>query len=168
MQLQNQNASLLQQLHQKEQEAIKNCQQQQEHHQQIHQHQLEKEASVQQLQLQLKDVQEQFGSLQNQHLHLQKQSAIDSEASLSALHRLQEQLNASQEKQLVEAAAATAAVANNKLIQNELQAARDRIKYLESAVSGHVTRLEAQAKELSGKTHHHASLATSVAEVCIC
>ena len=159
LQLQTENASLLQQLHQKDQEAKELRQQKHEHHQHMHQLQFEQETRLAQLQLQLQEVQEQFRSLQNLHLQQQQQSAIDSEASSSALNRLQVQLNAALESQRDEAAAA---LASNKCIQNELQAARDRIKYLESAVSGHVTRLEAQATELVGTDDHYASLTSSV------
>ena len=42
------------------------------------------------------------------------------------------------------------ALANCKQAEVDLHAARDRVKYLEIAISGHVTRLEAQATELSG------------------
>jgi hypothetical protein len=164
LQLQTENASLLQQLYQKDQEAKELRQQNYEHHQHMHQHQFEQETRLAQLQLQLQEVQEQFRSLQNLHLQQQQQSAIDSEASSSALNRLQEQLNAALESQRDEAAAA---LASSKCIQNELQAARDRIKYLESAVSGHVTRLEAQAAELVGTDDHYASLTSSVDQSCM-
>ncbi len=67
---------------------------------------------------------------------------------------MQEQLSEAQENQRVEAASAAAALTSSKCIQSELQAARDRIKYLENAISGHVTRLQAQDTELSGANDH--------------
>ena len=85
VQLQTENASLLQQLHQKVQEAKELRQQKHEQHQHMHQHQFEQETRLAQLQLQLQEVQEQFRSLQNLHLQQQQQSAIDSEA-LSSTH----------------------------------------------------------------------------------
>ena len=73
------------------------------------------------------------------------------------IRELQEQLLAARGGQETEAASASAAAASaaaalagSKQLQNELQEARSRVKYLESAVSGHVTRLEAQAAELAG------------------
>ena len=150
--LQNEKNSLLQQLHTMEQEASQYQHQQRDYQQQLQQQQLEQETRLRQLQLQLLESQEQFEKLQQQHLQQQHQVAVDSETSSSAVHHLQQQLIAAQESQRLEAAAAAEALASNKCVKEELQVARDRIKYLESAISGHVTRLEAQTTELSGSS----------------
>ncbi len=121
--------------------------------QQQQQQQQELDVKIHQLQLQLQEIQEQYGTLQLQHSQQQQKAADDSAASSLLLRQLQEQLLAAQESQSVGASASAAAFADNKRIQSELQSARDRIKFLESAVSGHVARLESQAAELSGFKH---------------
>ena len=146
LQFQIEKENLLLQLHSKEQEHLEQRRQQQE----LHQVNLQQEKKHQELQLQLEDIRQQFATLQSQHLKLQQQADIDSTASSLNLHQLREQLLAAQERQSVEASAVAAALESNKLVQSELQAARDRIKYLETAISGHVTRLQSQAIELSG------------------
>jgi hypothetical protein len=149
LQFQIEKENLLLQLHSKEQEQIEQRRQQL----QLSQHNLEQGKKHQELQLQLEDIRQQFATLQSQHLKLQQQADIDSTASSLTLSQLKEQLLAAQESQSVEASAVAAALESNKLVQSELQAARDRIKYLETAVSGHVTRLQSQAIELSGSQH---------------
>ena len=154
LQFQIEKENLLLQLHSKEQEHLEQLRQQQE----LHQVNLQQEKKHQELQLQLEDIRQQFATLQSQHIKLQQQADIDSTASSLTLHQLREQLLAAQESQSVEASASAAALEYNKLIQGELQAARDRIKYLETAISGHVTRLQSQAIELSGSQHSSAAL----------
>lgn len=148
--LQNEKNSLLQQLHAMDQQALQYKHQLQECRQQLHEQQLEQETRFQQVQMQLKEAREQFGALQQQYVQLQQQAATDSAASSSTVHQLQKQLIVAQEKQHLEEIATANALANCKQAEVDLHAARDRVKYLEIAISGHVTRLEAQATELSG------------------
>jgi hypothetical protein len=145
-QLRVENERLLQQLYVKEQEEMQKQRQQQLL-------QSEQENKLHQLQLKLQETQEQYEDLQRQHLQHQEHAIVNSAASTSALRQLQEELLAAQNNQKLEAAAAEAASAGQRQVQIELHTARDRIKYLETAISGHVSRLESQAEQLSGTDH---------------